>query len=131
MKIAIERPPIWDEAQKVFEISDRAVFTYGDTLYNPANGHIDEHLMVHEETHMRQQGEDPHGWWLRYMASPDFRLYQELEAYHNQYVSFCKKNRDRNQQNAFLYALARDLSSSLYKLSIGIHSAMIEIRSFK
>lgn len=131
MKIVIEQPPILEIAKAVFDIPKNAVFTYGDTLYNPQGGHVDEHLMRHEETHTRQQGIDPDGWWKRYVSDPEFRLSQEVEAYHNQYMSFCKTNKDRNNQTRFLMRLAKDLSSPMYKLGVSMHSSMQMIRSFE
>ncbi len=56
MKIVNSYPPNIDKIDKKFNVKDKpAVFTYGDTLFNPKGGEISKHLEVHEETHSRQQ----------------------------------------------------------------------------
>lgn len=69
--------------------------------------------MIHEQTHWRQQGDDPAGWWNKYLVDSNFRVEQELAAYKNQYWEYLKHH-DRNNANHFAMKIARDLSSSLY-----------------
>lgn len=89
------------------------VFCYGDVLYNPYNGPIQEHLLVHERTHTKQQGNDIEGWWNKYLNDSAFRFQQELEAYRNQYEYFASHN-DRDTRRWFLKMIATDLSSAMY-----------------
>lgn len=116
MKIIIDYPPNIEQIKKanVFELRPTCVFTYGDTIYNPGGGEITPDLEVHEETHYMQQGGDPEKWWNKYLADPEFRLKQEVEAYRNQYREFIKTTRDRNIIFQFVRRIAGDLASPLY-----------------
>lgn len=56
MKILIEKPPIWDEAVKIFDIKGKpVVFAWGDILYNPTDAIVPPELWAHEMTHGVQQ----------------------------------------------------------------------------
>ena len=95
MKIIIEKPPIYEAilAHRMTP-SEKTIFTYGDTIYNPNNVPISDDLMVHEEVHSKQQNHsDDYAeiWWGRYLVDPCFRIAQEVEAYANQYDFICKK----------------------------------------
>lgn len=130
MKILYEYPPNIEAIKQRFEVPYEAVFTYGDTLYVPHGGTIDKALMVHEETHMRQQktiGKEV--WWDWYLGSKDFRLSQEVEAYQNQYREQKKHIKDRNELNRYLQRLAQDLSSPMYGKIMTLTEARQAIRS--
>ena len=109
-----EYPPNYKEIEARFTLNEGTIFTYGEDIYNPNGGYIDKHLLIHEGTHSVQQGDNVKRWWDRYLVDDDFRFVQELEAYQNQYVSFCRDFKDRNAQSRFLFRLASDLSSELY-----------------
>ncbi len=128
MKITHGYPPNIGAIREKLNPSLNTVFTYGDTIYIPSGGSPNKALMAHEETHMRQQGDDPKGWWDKYIASPDFRLRQEVEAYRNQYKEFSKA-KNRNRLYIFLSRIARDLSSSIYGNIISYDTAFKLIRS--
>src|SRR6267378_8434182 len=90
MKIVHDLPPFYVEiAQAVGVPPLSAVFTYGDTCYMLTDtGLMSPDLAQHEMTHMRQQRElagGPDEWWRAWIADPEFRLDQELEAYRVQY----------------------------------------------
>lgn len=126
MKILNELPPNYEEVAKVFDIRGRRgiVFTYGDTVYVPfKKGSIPDHLKVHERTHSKQQGNDPAGWWNKYIRYPQFRLEQEIEAYRNQYLFFKARNHNIGEQRNFLSRIAADLSSGMYGTVIGFEEA--------
>lgn len=125
MKIVFDYPPNIEEIQKTFDIKGRntIVFTYGDTIYNPGKGHISEDLMIHESTHSKQQGDDPGGWWMRYLEDRLFRLEQEAEAYQLQYNAFILRYKDRNKRAVFLHKISCDLSSRIYGNIIGYEKA--------
>lgn len=114
MKIVQGFPPNIQRIWKTFKTPPNAVFTYGDTIYNPSGGDIDTYLETHEATHMRQQGDNPFIWWKTYLINKKFRLDQEVEAYQNQYLHFCSNKKDYGRQQEFLDRLAKDLSSSMY-----------------
>lgn len=118
MKIVHSMPPNIDAIFKRFgqeNIGPDVVFAYGDTLYVPREGvEIPDHLMAHEETHQRQQGDDVEGWWKRYLEDDLFRLNQEIEAYRNQYQFMKSAGYGRAERRRMLDILARDLSSKIY-----------------
>jgi hypothetical protein len=58
MKILHENPPEWimTGCLNQFRVNlDHTFWTYGDIIYNPGKGTIPDHIIAHEETHMRQQ----------------------------------------------------------------------------
>ena len=117
MKIINEMPPqaLLDRIHGAgMTPSATTVYTYGDILYVPSGRPVPDDLMVHEETHVEQQGSTPDAWWDRYLIDPYFRLQQELEAYANQYAYLCTIHRDRNQRSRILTDLARILSGPVY-----------------
>ena len=130
MKIVNDFPPIWDQIQAsgMNPPEDRIIFTYGDTIYVPSGRELEDHLIVHEETHCNQQGEDPDVWWSRYIDDPWFRIDQECEAYGRQYAYLCRVVKDRNRQTRILVDLARVLSGPTYGYVIGMPKAMEMIK---
>src|SRR5689334_25347799 len=88
MEIVHGYPPNIEDIRAKFELNDRVVFTYAPYLYVPCGAPIDDPLMKHEETHAKQQGDDPAGWWKRYLEDPNFRVGQELQAYRRQYKAY-------------------------------------------
>ncbi len=135
MKISISKPPCWDEANKLFrleELNMGTIFCYGSTIYNPFNIEISDDLIVHEETHSKQQGGNDTGaklWWRAFIDDVGFRLEQEVEAYHAQYKFLCRKKKDRNAQARMLNTLAGQLSSPMYGGIITHTAAMTAIRN--
>ena len=112
MKVSDQLPPNYSDIASTFQLSGfNAVFTYGDTLYNPTGLEVSEDLMAHEEVHAKQQT-NPEEWWSRYLVDPEFRLSQELEAYKAQYKWFSDK--PRPERRWFLREFAKNLSSKLY-----------------
>jgi hypothetical protein len=132
MKIVRELPPNYEEICKTLSPSDKTVFAYGDTLYAPGikdDTEIQDHLMIHEETHQRQQGDDVEGWWIKYIADPEFRLSQELEAYGNQYAFVSKKDMLAIHRKNFLERIAADLASPMYGNILSLQEAESKIRN--
>lgn len=134
MKIDKSLPPplVWDGAHKHFEIDDAlTIYTYGDTLHNPAGILIDEPLGTHEGTHYLQQMATiggPDAWWQRYFIDATFRAQQEVEAYGEQYKAFCALHGDRNSQYRYLMRLAEHLSSPMYKIEMTKGEALRRIK---
>lgn len=127
MKIIITVPPNYKQIVKKFGPVPNAVFTWGDTIYNPGGGEIHRHLEEHETTHFFQQekfrnkffnyfDKDWHikRWWRKYIKDPKFRLAQEVEAYHNQYAFVAMQNKKPYVYVSFLDRIATDLSSKMY-----------------
>jgi hypothetical protein len=108
-------PPNIKAIKKAFPFDANTVFTYGDDLYiqDHEEKEVLPHLLVHEGVHTVQQGTDPDAWWDKYIADPQFRLEQEIEAYRAQY-SFLKSHIITKGHKKVLFKLASDLSSPQY-----------------
>lgn len=134
MKILIEKPPIWKEANELFKLEELnlgTIFTYGDVLYNPFNVNITLDLIAHEEKHAEQQEHNDVVaglWWKRYLSDPLFRIEQETEAYAAQYRCICKAAKDRNKRARELNELGRILSGKMYGNAVTQNEAIINIR---
>ena len=130
MKIVNEWPKNIKEIEKVFNIRGKeVVFTYGDILYNPHNVEVHRHLLIHEQTHERQQGKDPESWWARYLKDKEFRLSQEVEAYQNQFKFIKSSIKDPYRVVLALDELAEHLSSRIYGNMIKFKEARKLIKS--
>lgn len=117
MNIVAEYPPIYDKiVEAVGKPPETAVYTYGDTIYNPTGNELDEFLIEHEKVHQLQQEAigGPVNWWAEWLALPLFRLVHELGAYQAQYRAFAKKHKDRNDQARYARGLASDLCGAMY-----------------
>jgi hypothetical protein len=131
MKISHEKPPNFETLQKVFGFDwDKNISTYGDTIYCQFD--LPDHLIVHEETHLKQQGyseECARVWWERYIADPKFRLDQEVEAYGNQYVFF-KKEYPARYHAELLHKIGTALSSNLYGGIVNYREAVTLMKNY-
>ena len=103
--------------------------TYGDVIYNPSGNNISLPLLRHEETHSKQQGNDPKGWWVKYLNDKEFRLSQEIPAYQVQYKEARKLIKDRNKLFKYAVSLAKDLSSEMYGNAISFGEAIKQVRN--
>jgi len=126
MKIVHAFPPNIEAIREKCTPNEHTVFTYGNTLYNPGRWKIGRELMVHEEVHVKQQGNDPEGWWKKYLADPQFRLSQEIPAYRAQWKATLRGN--EKDKLGMLRIFARDLSSEIYGNVISFEEAMTKIR---
>lgn len=115
MKVLHENPPNFAAINSKFNIAGKPIaFTYGDTVYVPTGHDLADHIQAHEQVHINQQrnGGTP-AWWERYLADPQFRFEQELEAYQVQY-KFILENCNRDQRRKLLKKIATDLSGAMY-----------------
>ncbi len=131
MKISTEKPPVWDEIHKHFEVDDGAtIYTYGDTLYNPGRINLWPELLEHETLHTKQQEEagGADKWWQKFFAEPAFRYEQECLAYAKQYAYVCTVNNNRDYRAKYLWQLAKILSGATYKTGVPFNTAMRDIR---
>lgn len=116
MKIFNTYPPNYKRICEVFNIkgSRSIVFTYDGVLYNPGAGKISQDLMVHEETHVRQQKEiGVDVWWDKYLTDAEFRTQQELEAYRVQW-RYAKEHYARYYNRLVLKHISRSLAGEMY-----------------
>ena len=135
VKVSTEKPPVWDAICVAFKINPvTAIFTYGDTIYNPNNIPLNRHLVEHECVHMKQQkamvikkGNNvgmtekntleqmtPALWWGKFLRDVNFRIDQEARAYGHQYDVICETIKDRNLRARVKQDLARSFSGPLY-----------------
>jgi hypothetical protein len=117
MKTIKAYPPNYEEICQAFPyVRERKtlVFTYGDIIYKPGKGVIPTHLRVHEVTHANQQGDDPAGWWKRYLEEPEFRLDQEVKAYRKQWEYIDRFNHNYWEKRELFEKITDDLSSEVY-----------------
>ena len=133
MIIKNERPPSWiyDECIKQFNPPKGTVFSFGSTIFNPDGIDIPDHLIVHESVHGEQQKHDElvaKFWWERYLIDPQFRVEQEIEAYHNQYAFICSKIKDKNARFRNLHMLAQFMCGEMYGNCISYTDAIRRIR---
>lgn len=130
MKIVNDFPPNIDKIRIRFDLTGKApLFCYGDIIYNPHKVTLREDLIVHEEVHSKQQGDDPFSWWEQYLNDNDFRLSQEVEAYATQY-NWIKERVKAKTSKQFLDLFAEILSSSLYGSIISIPQARTKINMY-
>jgi hypothetical protein len=136
MKIKNEKPPIWASVKKLLDFNEKTtVFTYGDTVYNPAGAFITNDILVHESVHELQQNAmnvlgkfGAFCWWKKFLKDPQFRLAQETEAYQAQYQFVSHQMKDREKLNKYLIHLAAQLSGIMYGRVIGFTEAMRRIK---
>lgn len=127
MKISEKYPPNYDEIVQALGKVDGAVFCYGDTIYNPFKRNITPDIEVHEAVHMKQQGNMPEVWYMKYLYDPKFRLEQEIQAYGEQYA-FIKKYMKGDLLAWGLEKMAQALSGKEYGNLLSYNEAEAKIR---
>lgn len=134
MHVVTDYPPNIDKIHKVIAKAHtkHACFTYGDAIYNPSKGYIDECVGIHEAQHSIQQDAvgGPEAWWDKWISDVNFRAQQELEGYGLQFRRFCELNTDRNKRALELHRLATDLASPQYGGVISYTTARENIRYY-
>lgn len=127
-EIIKDMPPIWERLKEVFPNADEktVAVTYGDKIY--CNYEMSEDLLIHELTHVKQQGEMGRDiWWDRYLSDPEFVYEQELEAYRKQLQSLYKIHSDRNKRYKLKLAIAKILGGPLYNSSGSVLSVFNDL----
>jgi hypothetical protein len=82
VKVLHTFPPNYAAINKAFKVRGKRIwFCYRDTIYNPSRTPVPPEIMVHEQVHSGQQGNDPAGWWQRYIDDPAYRLAMEIPAH--------------------------------------------------
>ncbi len=130
-KISVEFPPNYMQiVAAVGKPPDTAIYTYGDTIYDPSNMELDDYVVAHEIEHIVQQKEiGAAEWWEHWIERVEFRVWQELEGYRAQFRSYAKVHKDRNLQAWYARGLASDASGPMYGHMIGFQEAYQRIRS--
>lgn len=125
MNVVVANPPMFDEIDAVFNVRGRQViFAWGRTIFNPANVVIAPQLFEHEAVHCERQGNDIEGWWRRYIADPEFRLYEEVPAHQAEYRSLLRLRGDnRANRRRFLPYVASRLAAPIYGRMVTVAQA--------
>lgn len=124
LRVLAEPPPCYGEIIEAFPFARQpgTYFTYGRCIFIPAGRlHVSDHMQVHETVHADRQGNDPAGWWRRYLQDQEFRLAEELAAHQAEFQFF--DGRPRRERQFYLRQAAHRLSSPLYRLGITSHKA--------
>lgn len=131
MKIIEDFPPNYTLIQTVFSNCEKykALFCYGDTIYNPFKVKVTPDLEVHEQTHSKRQGNNPDEWWMKYLSNPQFRLEEEIIAYGTQYA-LARKVAHRKMSDWVKEKCAQSLSGELYGNIISYGEAESKIRNY-
>lgn len=118
MKISFDLPPMWEYINARFKVAgQRVIFTFGDTIYNPARINITKELHAHEQIHCDRQlatPTGPAGWWAAYIYDPRFILAEEIPAHQAEFQAYCKRHRGAGSQRLMRIAIANKLCSKLY-----------------
>lgn len=105
-------PPNIDAIDAAFHVREKrgVVYAYGDTIYNPHAVYLPNFILEHEKVHLARQGDDPAGWWDRYIKDEDFRYAEELAA-HAREFEFRRRGKDGKRYTR--YALLRETAQRL------------------
>lgn len=123
-EVVNENPPNIEEIAKHFPIGRHVVYAYGNKIFNPNHLVLRPSILLHEQVHLNQQGDNPEGWWHRYIEEPQFRLDQEFEAHLAEYRAMLyHATSNRHEQRAALKVVARKLASPLYGKLISVQKA--------
>lgn len=132
MQVIKARPPNWDAIVAAFPFVLRrhgVMFCYGDTVFAPGGAVLDESVEAHEMVHSRRQGADPARWWEMYIASPRFRLNEEIPAHVEEYRVIRSTVTERIRRRMYLRQIAQRLSGPLYGSLVTFDEAKRLIRT--
>ena len=130
MQVVEGLPPNYDAIVAKFGPLPAGVcFAWGDCIYTENYKNVDEHLVVHEMVHRRQQEAvgGPEAWWARYLEDDRFRLDQEIEAYRAQIASYPTRDQRRHARKE----IAKQLASSMYGYVISEPAARVALQMSK
>jgi hypothetical protein len=132
MNIVTAYPPNIAEIELVFpgvkanlNGAKQIYFCYGNTIYNPSGRPLEKYIIAHEVLHSMQQADTGvEMWWDRYLADPEFRFQQELEAHCVEYEQYRLENPGRAFRRRYIAILAERLSGPLYGRVVSKAQAM-------
>ncbi len=109
------RPPIFEAAREVFgPVVERAIFSWGDKIYNLSGFPLSPALKAHEAVHgERQLADGVERWWQDYLVDPRFRLIEEGIAHRAEYETAVEGG-NRLQRRSALKVIAGRLSGPMY-----------------
>jgi hypothetical protein len=128
MRVVQGYPPNFGKIDEVLHPPAHATYAYGERIYNPSGKEMPPDIILHEEMHRRQQGDNPEAWWDQYLFDPAFRYEQELEAYGAQYA-FAKAHGIRGKMLAALLDSMATALSRDYGVDISFGAAASKIRT--
>jgi hypothetical protein len=111
-----EFPPNIDAIDAAFHVKEKPViYAYGGVIYNPHRVFLHHFLIEHEKVHLARQGDDPAGWWDRYIKDDVFRYIEELFA-HRRELAVRQRGKDGKKYTSYalLKETARRLSAPFY-----------------
>lgn len=132
METSREKPPLFDEIVAVFwgAAGPGVIFCWGNTMHvpRPVLAAVPPELVAHETVHCLRQGNDPEGWWRRYLVDEKFRLDEEFPAHCAEFRALCTMHRHkwvsaRSMHRVFARRIAEKLASPLYGDMISIADA--------
>lgn len=132
MRLVRDRPPLYDEICKVFDVRGKPVlFAWGDVIYAPSGvSSVSKQVMAHESVHGRRQltyidgiGYDSgmkriEHWWHRYLIDATFRLAEEKLGHKAEYEELCEMLPSRSDRRRHLSHVAGRLAAPLYRYAI-------------
>ena len=114
MNVVHDYPPNFHKILPEFPLADRkgVIFTYGNIIYAPHGEEVQRPLIAHESVHSERQGNDPEGWWEKYLDDRQFRYDEELLAHIREYQAYWYMS--RKERMWYLGQIAKRLASPLY-----------------
>lgn len=117
--IIYDWPPNTDEETKKMK---NVATAYRGNIYCP-EGPVRDDIIIHEEVHLRQQGDDYDNWIAKYCSDLDFMIDQEVEAYREQ-LKFLEKTKGHSYTLVATVSFAKFLSSEVYGKVISLDEAI-------
>lgn len=121
-KIVLKFPPNYADIKDYLNPPAGSIYAYDNVIYNPSERQIYEDEEIHEQVHFKQQGKQVKVWWNKYLRDKDFRLSQEVEAYHAQLMWLREKGVSAKDRAIALSEMAKALSTD-YAVDIDLHKA--------
>lgn len=123
LRIIHQPPPNYAAVVAIFPFAKRrgTMFCYGRAIFIPNGGSVSPALMAHETVHADRQGNDPAGWWARYLVEQQFRFDEELPAHIAEYRWF--DGCPRPERRIMLRQIAARLAGPLYGRLVTVHEA--------
>jgi len=105
-------PPNIDAIDAAFHTRNAygVIYAYGNTIYNPFKVWLAPFIIEHEKVHLERQGDDPAGWWDRYIKDEEFRYTEELLAHRREYEV---RKRGKDGKKYSRYALLKETAKRL------------------
>ena len=125
-EIVDDWPPNIAAIREVLPVTRNNIFAYDGVIYSPSGTRLEAALIAHEQVHFAQQASYAGGvvqWWRDFLASPKFRLSQELPAHRVEWAEFLKTNPPRKHKRLRIKHMAKRLSGKMYGCMISAAEA--------